>query len=148
MTALKILSVSATDRTMLIDWGNVTLNHFIPLEILDAPDIEAVELLQIIEAMRPAAPVAVDLPQALEAMVEPVDFGDVERAWRDIELAKWVAVRDRHRDELELGIATTLTAVQYAELLAYIQLLRDWPQSAEFPDSEHRPVAPSWLVEP
>ncbi|MDZ4325514.1 MAG: phage tail assembly chaperone [Pseudomonas sp.] len=148
MTALKILSVSATDRTMLIDWGSVTLNHFIPQEVLDHPEIDASALVQIIETMRPAIPVAIELPQALQAMVEPVADGDEERAWRDAELITWVAVRDRHRDELELGIATTLTAAQFAELLVYIQLLRDWPQSAEFPDIEHRPVTPTWLVEP
>jgi hypothetical protein len=148
MTALKILSVSAADRTMVIDWGNVTLNHFIPPEILAAPDIDAVQLVQILEAMRPVVPVAVELPPALKALVEPVDAEVAERTWRDLELSKWVAVRDRHRDELELAIATTLTAVQFAELLAYIQLLRDWPQSGEFPAIGHRPVAPSWLVEP
>lgn len=67
-----------------------------------------------------------------------------ERAWRDGALPVPCAARDRHRDELELGIGTTLTAEQFAELLAYIQQLRDWPQSELFPAVEHRPVPPYW----
>lgn len=70
-----------------------------------------------------------------------------ERAWRDSELAKQVWLRDRHRDQIELGVATTLTADQFAELLAYIRDLRDWPQSPDFPDQAKRPVAPVWDVD-
>ncbi|PMZ32348.1 phage tail protein, partial [Pseudomonas sp. GW247-3R2A] len=43
------------------------------------------------------------------------------------------------------GGATTLTTEQYAELQAYRRELRDWPQGAEFPQADHRPVAPTWL---
>ena len=68
-----------------------------------------------------------------------------ERAWRDAELARMVWVRDRHRDQLELGVDTTLTAEQFTELLAYMQSLRDWPQSDVFPDPVARPVSPVFL---
>ncbi len=69
------------------------------------------------------------------------------RAWRDgeIESIKWL--RERHRDESDLNIAHTLTADQFAELLTYMQALRDWPQTAEFPTGEHRPVAPEWIAD-
>lgn len=70
--------------------------------------------------------------------------GDMERFWRNGAFVLPCSIRDRHRDELELGIATTLTAEQFAELLAYIQQLRDWPQSELFPAPEHRPAPPSW----
>ncbi|MGH8381030.1 phage tail assembly chaperone [Pseudomonas sp.] len=70
-----------------------------------------------------------------------------ERAWRDAELANLVWLRDRHRDQLEIGAATTLTAEQFTELLTYMQALRDWPQSEQFPEIEHRPVAPPWIAE-
>lgn len=70
-----------------------------------------------------------------------------ERAWRDASIASVNWLRDRHRDEIELGIPTALTADQFGGLLAYVQLLRDWPQSPDFPDSEHRPVAPAWIAD-
>lgn len=70
-----------------------------------------------------------------------------ERAWRDGELAAVLWLRERHRDQLEIEGATTLTAEQYNELLVYLQELRDWPQSPEFPGSQHRPVAPDWIAD-
>lgn len=72
---------------------------------------------------------------------------DDERAWRDGVLVEMMALRDRHRDQQEIGGETTLTAEQYMELLVYMQALRDWPQSEAFPDSTQRPVAPPWIVE-
>jgi hypothetical protein len=82
---------------------------------------------------------ALDLQQADNAVA-------TERAWRDGELAEQVWLRDRHRDQIELGVETTLTAEQFTELLAYMQALRDWPQSEAFPDSSVRPVAPDFLA--
>ena len=70
-----------------------------------------------------------------------------ERAWRDIELSSVMWLRERHRDQLEIGTATTLAPGQFTDLLTYIQALRDWPQSPSFPDSAHRPIAPAWLDE-
>lgn len=69
----------------------------------------------------------------------------VERAWRDAQLLVTDPIVSRHRDELEEKIATTLTAEQYAELQVYRRQLRNWPQGAEFPLAEHRPVASNWL---
>ena len=68
-----------------------------------------------------------------------------ERRWRDLELQGVAWLRERHRDQTELGGDTTLTAGQYGELLAYMQQLRDWPQSNSFPDASKRPVAPAWI---
>lgn len=79
----------------------------------------------------------VTAPQALPA--------DSERQWRDAELAALIWLRDRHRDQLEIGVPTTLTAEQFTELLVFMQALRDWPQSQAFPDAEQRPVAPAFL---
>jgi hypothetical protein len=72
---------------------------------------------------------------------------DAARAWRDseIESIKWL--RERHRDELDLGIAHVLTDGQFAQLLTYMQALRDWPQVLDFPAMESRPVVPSWIAE-
>ena len=69
-----------------------------------------------------------------------------ERRWRDLELQGVAWLRERHRDEVELSSATSLTAYEYAELLAYMQLLRDWPQSTKIPVQKYRPKKPSWIA--
>lgn len=68
-----------------------------------------------------------------------------ERLWRDAQVSSVEWLRNRHRDEVEQGIQTTLSAAQYEELLAYIQALRDWPTAAGFPDAANRPVVPAWV---
>ncbi|MBC6626157.1 phage tail assembly chaperone [Pseudomonas sp.] len=68
-----------------------------------------------------------------------------ERRWRDGELESVKWLRERHRDEVELGGATSLTVEQYGELLGYMQSLRDWPQASDFPDTKHRPIRPTWI---
>jgi len=73
------------------------------------------------------------------------ELAAIERAWRDNQLSLTDGVVTRHRDELEDGSETTLTATQYTELQTYRRLLRGWPESGEFPLKEHRPVAPAWL---
>ncbi|UDI91149.1 phage tail assembly chaperone [Pseudomonas sp. IAC-BECa141] len=88
-------------------------------------------------------PVLIDPP--------PLDveaLADTERAWRDAQLALTDPLVSRHRDEIEEGGATSITAEQYAELQAYRRQLRDWPQGSQFPFAEHRPIAPMWLTEP
>lgn len=82
---------------------------------------------------------------ALDAVLGAAARAVVERAWRDAELAGLLWLRDRHRDQLEIGVVTTFTAEQFAQLLVYVQQLRDWPQSAAFPDAKQRPVAPFFL---
>jgi hypothetical protein len=70
-----------------------------------------------------------------------------ERIWRDLQLSLTDGVVSRHRDEVESQMATTLTAEQYTALQLYRQQLRDWPENGEFPLIDHRPAAPSWLLE-
>lgn len=69
-----------------------------------------------------------------------------ERAWRDAEVLRVSWLRDRHRDQLEVEAPTALSSDQFAELLGYLQALRDWPQGDQFPLAEHRPPAPIWLL--
>lgn len=76
-----------------------------------------------------------------------IDPAVSERAWRDAEFERVKWLRERHRDETEVAQKNTLTEDQYSELLAYIQELRDWPQSESFPNTEHRPVAPPWIAD-
>lgn len=88
-------------------------------------------------------PVLVDTPP-----LSAQEAANAERYWRDAQLAGTDAMVARDRDELEDGDGTTLTADQYSELQVYRRALRDWPQGAMFPFTEHRPVAPSWLAGP
>ena len=53
----------------------------------------------------------------------------------------------RHRDQVELGIPTTLTAEQYAELLTYRQALRDFPETVDLNDIK-LPELPSFMRPP
>lgn len=68
-----------------------------------------------------------------------------ERVWRDTALTALVWLRDRHRDQLEIGAGSTLTPEQFSGLLVYMQQLRDWPQSEAFPESSDRPEPPVFL---
>lgn len=74
---------------------------------------------------------------------EELEWG--ARSWRDatIEKVKWL--RERHRDELDLGAGTTLTLDEFAGLLAYIQGLRKWPEVEGFPSEDSKPYSPEWL---
>ncbi|PAW50455.1 hypothetical protein CKQ80_06480 [Pseudomonas moraviensis] len=87
-------------------------------------------------------PVLIDPPP-----LDADELAAVERTWRDAQLALTDPLVSRHRDELEEGGATSLTAEQYTELQAYRRQLRDWPQGSQFPLAEHRPPAPAptWL---
>lgn len=69
-----------------------------------------------------------------------------ERIWRDnqVDSIKWL--RERHRDQIEIEALTTLTGTQYRELMIYLQELRDWPQSADFPAIQSRPSVPEWIA--
>lgn len=117
----------------------------------DAVGLPAVEVSQaeyqallggVIEVDASGFPrVALPVPPTLDQL------RDMERAWRDLALSAAAGLRERHRDQLEIGADTTLTAEQFTELLVYMQALRDWPQSEAFPDSSQRPVAPPWTAE-
>lgn len=74
-------------------------------------------------------------------------LAEIERSWRSAQLSVTDGAVARHRDESESGMTTTLTAEQYVTLQAYRRQLRDWPQTAQFPLAEHRPIAPDWLAE-
>ncbi|WP_248765284.1 phage tail assembly chaperone [Pseudomonas protegens] len=77
----------------------------------------------------------------------PISMTVKERKWRDDELSSVMWLRERHRDQLEIEAPTSIDAEKFKELLLYMQALRDWPQSPDFPQIEHRPVAPSWIAE-
>ncbi|WP_443693039.1 hypothetical protein ACRZ5O_06765 [Pseudomonas protegens] len=93
----------------------------------------------------------IDRGEPVTVYVAPPQVDDQSqqaRTWRDgeIERVKWL--RERHRDELDRNRSTTLSGEQFVQLLDYIQALRDWPQSTDFPDDQRRPAAPPWIAEP
>lgn len=82
----------------------------------------------------------------LDAQAKLDNDKKLERAWRDGEISKITWLRDRHRDEVEQGLPTTLTSERYGELVVYIQALRDWTAAEAFPAPASRPTAPDWLA--
>ncbi|WP_454870020.1 phage tail assembly chaperone [Pseudomonas lini] len=106
-------------------------------ELLDAQSIG-----QRISCGEDGFPMLIDPPAQ-----SPEFFAEIERAWRDGQLAVTDGMVARHRDELEDVSETTLSVEQYSELQAYRRALRNWPQVGEFPLADHRPTAPSWLSE-
>lgn len=115
----------------------------------DALEVSQSEFLQLTAARN----------RGRKILVEGERLTDVDRAWtadelaavaraaRDAELMSLEWLRNRHRDQLDIGADTTLTTGQFAELLLYLQALRDWPQSDAFPSIEHRPIAPLWIAD-
>ncbi|SEQ31972.1 hypothetical protein SAMN03159354_01376 [Pseudomonas sp. NFPP19] len=87
------------------------------------------------------------VPYLVDAPLLVTDLSMRERAWRDTELSSVKWLRERHRDQLEIEAPTSIDGKQFKELLVYMQSLRDWPQSPDFPQTENRPVAPSWIAE-
>lgn len=69
------------------------------------------------------------------------------RALRDMAIRETSWLVDRHRDEQDAALATTLTAEQYADLLAYRQQLRDLPSTPCWPAIDI-PPPPAWLAQP
>lgn len=94
------------------------------------------------------APDAEGFPAAINPPALTIgQLAEKERAWRDQVMVTLIGLRDRHRDQVEIEIGTTLTDVQFKEFLVYMQALRDWPQSSDFPDNQFRPNSPLWLAE-
>ena len=91
----------------------------------------------LIQANAEGYPVLVEPPP-----LDAIELGSRERTWRDRALERVQWLRDRHRDEVELEIATTLTMAQFKDVLTYMQALRDWPQDERFPEAAYRPAAP------
>ncbi|CAB5155639.1 Phage tail assembly chaperone protein [uncultured Caudovirales phage] len=75
----------------------------------------------------------------------PEQLGDMAKAIRNNALALLDILTTRHRDQLELGVATSLSSSEYAELLAYKQGLREMSDLPSFPQEIIWPELPGWL---
>ena len=101
----------------------------------------AVSAGKILQAGPDGAPAAVDpRSPSMETLA----------AWarrrRDAEIAGLRYLVERHRDELALGLTTTLTAEDFRLVLEHIQALRDVPEQAAFPTEIDWPVLPPELI--
>jgi len=98
-----------------------------------------------VEPMPSQHHVWVDGEWILDKSVQAIHEQIAERQWRDTEIDRIKWLRERHRDEQDLALTTTLTTQQFPQLLSYMQQLRDWPRSPDFPALGHRPLAPKWI---
>lgn len=124
-----------------------SIHKSLPVDVVEITSRERADALagerrgKVIVADASGRPVLVD------SVATPEVMANKERGWRDSELERVLWLRDRHRDEQDQHRVTTLGAEQFTELLIYIQMLRDWPQSEHFPNLERRPAAASWIAE-
>ncbi|NWD56287.1 tail fiber assembly protein [Pseudomonas veronii] len=123
------------------------VHQAIPSDAVKITQDQRVELLKgeaegrIISSDKKGLPILVDRePPSDEILIAQA------RQWRDIEINSLNWLRERNRDEVDAGRPTTLTSAQFGELLDYIQQLRDWPASADFPSMDARPLAPAWIA--
>ncbi|VVE41525.1 hypothetical protein PCO31111_04198 [Pandoraea communis] len=104
-----------------------------------APDFEVIE----ITALKPM-PNEGDLWDgqrfASPPMLTNENRAAVLRQLRDslIDRTDWLV--QRHRDEKDMNLATTMSAEVFAELLGYRQALRDLPLAAAFPNLKPPPL--------
>lgn len=98
-----------------------------------------------------------ELPEGLTAEAWPGQFyvwgGD---KWVMDELARIEAAQVTERAWRNAQISATdylampdypINADQRAELYAYRQALRNWPEAGAFPEQQARPKSPSWIAE-
>lgn len=120
----------------------------LPIDVLEVTTERHAELLtattqgKIIQVGPDGQPVATDAPapppEALAVLVRNRRDGEIDSL-------RWLV--ERHRDEITLGVTTTLTAEDFILVLQHIQLLRDLPDQAGFPDQIEWPVlAPELLA--
>ena len=59
------------NKTMVIDWGQgIVLNHYIPPDILENPNMEKSQVEKIIERLRPEIPEKIEIPPSLQQLYE------------------------------------------------------------------------------
>lgn len=105
------------------------------------------ELLEACSAGLLVVPGDDGVPQIREPLPPSIEIlSERERSWRTAELARYEWLVTRHRDEAEMGTDASLSSGQFADLLLYRQVLRDWPSSENFPALEDRPTPPEWLL--
>lgn len=101
---------------MVIDWGGVMLNHFIPAQVLGDPSLDEAAVMTAIEAMRPPVVAEVPVPAALLRLVEVPSLSSVRRAEILAELAAIDAASARPLRAILVGSATDEDRARLTEL--------------------------------
>ena len=113
----------------------------------DADEIPSALYSELINAAALGYVVSSDKPwRAVPVAITDEMRADEARRRRDdaIKSVMWVA--ERHRDQTQLQIDTSISEEQFVDLLEYIQVLRDWPAQPGWPDID-LPLPPDWLAE-
>lgn len=114
-------TLEVTNPTCLIPGDAVEITSVYHEELLTGQSLG-----KVIVTDESGYPILIDPPP-----MSAEDTAAAERVWRDAKLAATDGVVSRHRDELEEGSESTLTAAQYAELQTYRRALRNWPEVGE-----------------
>lgn len=66
----KILRFNEQERTMVIDWGWIRLNHYIPDQILTDDTLTEEQVVALIEKLRPEQPDPIEIPPVLKSLYD------------------------------------------------------------------------------
>lgn len=68
-----VVKVDPINKTMVIDWGYTRLNHSIPKQILENPNLSQNEIIELIEKIRPKQPEPIEIPRNLQLLIDKTD---------------------------------------------------------------------------
>lgn len=113
-----------------------------PADIVELTDEEYHGLLEAQSQGRRIVRGHGNRPIAVERVPTPEELASMRLRQRNQGLTATDAIVSRHRDEVELGMPTTLTQEQYRALQVWRAQLRDLPANPRWPDLEipERPV--------
>lgn len=113
----------------------------------DAEEISSELYTELINAAALGLVVSADKPwRAVPVAITEKMRADEARRLRDDAITSVIWVAERHRDQTQLQIETSISEEKFLGLLEYIQSLRDWPAMPGWPDIDI-PPAPDWLAE-
>lgn len=80
-----------------------------------------------------------------EDIVVESDPAVLARLWIDTTLQASENIVSEYRDARDLGDPLPITSEQFAELLQWRRVVREWPQVAGYPLDSTRPDMPVWI---
>ncbi|UYZ84977.1 hypothetical protein MTZ49_05300 [Entomomonas sp. E2T0] len=72
-TNFVVVKVDPVNKTMVIDWGYIRLNHRIPNQILENSNLSQNKIIELIEKMRPKQPEPIEIPKGLQFLIDKTD---------------------------------------------------------------------------
>lgn len=121
--------------------------HDLPDDIIPISSVRHARILEELSAGRVLEADGQGHPISVEAPAPSTEtLATLARHRRDAEIAQVRWLVERHRDELALQIATTLTPEDYRLVQEHVQALRDVPEQESFPLRIDWPVLPPELL--